>query len=232
MRLVLCLAVLIAAAPFSGRPAADTLLAAPALDAITGAVRARMGSSAEVTVAAVKETAAIPAFDEAVLAPGGRLELPVRVWFRGRKDGATRGLATVAAVTVRLEVSVEHAHAAHAVTHGRTLGAADVIAVRHAIARGPLRRLPTAAEVEGATALRDLPEGACLTAAMVSSPPAIVAGAEVVAVVRSGEVEVRATLEALDSGPVGARIRVMNPETRRTVRARVVSKGLVEIGHD
>lgn len=229
MRLWPCLAALLAAAPFAGRPLADARLDQPALDAIAQAVRGRMGASAEVEVADVRAASPPALFQEAALAPGGRLEAPVRVWFRARGERTGEGLETVGAATVTLRVSVVHAHAAAAIRHGRTLGPGDVVMARHVIARGPLRPLPTVDEVLGATVLRDLSDGACLTAAMVSSPPAIVAGAEVVAVVRIDGIEVRATLVALDNGSIGSRIRVMNPGTRRTVRARVVSRGQVEI---
>jgi flagella basal body P-ring formation protein FlgA len=45
-------------------------------------------------------------------------------------------------------------------------------------------------------------------------------------------VEVRAALVAVDSGAVGSEVRVMHPESRRTMRARVTGRAEVEIRHD
>jgi flagella basal body P-ring formation protein FlgA len=51
----------------------------------------------------------------------------------------------------------------------------------------------------------------------------------VLVVAAVGAVEVSATFVAADGGAAGDLIRVMNPDTRRYVRGRIVKKGLVEV---
>ena len=49
------------------------------------------------------------------------------------------------------------------------------------------------------------------------------------AVARVGEVEVSATMTAVQDGVEGAVIRVVNKESRRELRAKVVEPGVVEV---
>jgi len=47
-----------------------------------------------------------------------------------------------------------------------------------------------------------------------------------------GGIEAEARMVAADNGDKGSVIRVVNPESRRSIRARVVAAGVVEVIHD
>lgn len=209
--------------------AAPVTLDAAASAAIVAAVRARLGDSAEVAVASVSRIDAPTAASfEAVLDPAAAIGVPSRVVFRLRADGRERPVP-VGGATVVLRVAVDHVHATRAIGRGRTIEDGDVVTARHDLPRGALRRLPGLSDVIGGVATRDLSEGACVPTAAVAPQPVVRPGAAVTGLLRIDGVEVRARLVAMDSGKVGGRIRVMNPDSRRTFRARIVTRDLVEI---
>ncbi|MEZ5290618.1 MAG: flagellar basal body P-ring formation chaperone FlgA [Vicinamibacterales bacterium] len=141
----------------------------------------------------------------------------------------TTALVPVARRTVRLRVQVPHWHTTHAVARGTAVTEGDLTPVRHVLTNGPLDPPPALADLVGGAALRDLAADACVTARAVTPMPAVRAGEEVVAVVRMGGLEVRAALVAIDAGRPGARVRVRHPESKRTLTARVVGRGEVEV---
>lgn len=214
-------------------PAAVSL--PPAVEAaVTTAVRDRVGADAEVSITAV-ERLQLPEGDviDAVIQPGATIGGPVALVLRGLvvRDGATV-IAPVGRVVVRLRIVVTHFHASHAVARGSHLAANDLVEARHALPRGPLKAWPSSDVLDHGRVLQDLAADACLSARVVAPSVAVVAGRDVSAVVREGRVEVRAALVAVDSGGVGSEVRVMHPESRRTMRARVVGRAEVEIRHD
>lgn len=215
-------------------PEAPPALPPAASAAVAAAVRARVGEGAEVSVIRVEALSPIEGeVADAVLLPGATLGGAVQVVLRGVvQAGGAATLAPVGRARVRLAVRVAHLHAARPIRRGTRLTEADLTPAEHVLGAGPLKALPAADALVDARALQDLPGDACLTARVVAPSSAVVAGRDVAAVVRAGRVEVRATLVAVDSGAVGAEVRVMHPETRRTVRARVVGRAEVEIRHD
>jgi flagella basal body P-ring formation protein FlgA len=151
---------------------------------------------------------------------------------RGHRTGDGTELVAVGRVTVRVHVTVAHSHTTRAIARGSRLADADLATVRHALSRGALRPLPEGDALVDGRVLRDLPADACLTPQVVAPAPAVIAGREVAAVAREGDVEVRATLVAVDSGAVGEVVRVAQPGSRRTLRARVIGRAEVEIHHE
>lgn len=220
-------------------PAVPASAAEPSLDAtvrvVVAAVQARMGDGVEVAVADVRDVSLRggPLVD-AVPAPGATLGPATRFVLRGAAaTPADPGkLTAVGYATVSLTVTVEHAHTARAVRRGALLDAADLVPVRHVFAAGAFKRPPGVDDALHGRALRDLPAGACVSAQAVAPSPAVRAGADVVAIIRSGDIEVRADLVAVDSGAPGDTVRVINPQSRKTFRARVVARDVVEIGHE
>jgi flagella basal body P-ring formation protein FlgA len=213
-------------APPAGEP---VTLDAAASAAIVAAVRARLGESAEVAVETVSRLTAPPAAPlDAVLDPAAAIGVPSRVVFRSRPAGGARPLP-VGGATVVLRVAVDHVHATRAIARGHTIEIGDVVTARHDLPRGALRPLPGLTEILGGVATRDLKDGACVVAAAVAPQPVVRPGAAVTGLLRIDGVEVRALLVAMDSGKVGGRIRVMNPDSRRTFRARILTRDLVEI---
>ena len=206
-----------------------------AMRAVVAAVRARMGAGADVLVDAVHEVS-LPGgtLTDAIPAPGARLGGAVRFVLRGPGGTATDPgrMTSLGHATVALRVVIDHAHTARAVRRGLSLAAEDVMPARHVFETGALTPLPSVDDALHGRVLRDLPAGACLTRQAFTATPAVRAGADVVAIVRTGGIEARADLVSVDSGNPGDTVRVTNPESRRTFRARVVSRDLVEITHE
>ncbi len=206
-----------------------------AMRAVVAAVRARMGAGAEVLVDAVHEVS-LPGgtLTDAVPAPGATLGGAVRFVLRGPGGTASdpARMTPLGHATVALRVVVDHAHTARAVPRGASLAVEDVMPARHVFETGALTPPPSVDDALHGRVLRDLPAGACLTRRVFTATPAVRAGADVVAIARAGGIEARADLVSVDSGNPGDTVRVTNPGSRRTFRARVVSRDLVEISHE
>lgn len=213
----------------TGGPADTDRAAALVQRAIVAAVQTRMGAEAEVTVVGleVTELRALRSL-RAVPEPGARIG--ERMHFRlvgadergGRAEAAGRAEAFV-------RVDVEHVRARALVERGRELRDEDVEASRAELGVLPLRRLPRRGEVVGARALVNLAPGEVVAAPSVSSRPAVKSGQVVRAVARMGDLEASATLTAVQDGVEGAVIRVVNKESRRELRAKVLEPGVVEV---
>jgi flagella basal body P-ring formation protein FlgA len=191
---------------------------------IAAAAAARFGAGTEVDV---RLTADVPAtwhdqLETASIDPAARLGTPVWVTFAGAPGHSLRMSADV-------RVTVDHVRTAHPVLAGAVLAAEDFVAVHEAVTGLPFRRLPIAAEVLGARALRSLAAGDVIQSGFIVAPLVVHAGETVTAIARIGGVEVSARFVAADNGRAGDVVRVVNPETKRTVRARVVTSGTVEV---
>jgi flagella basal body P-ring formation protein FlgA len=211
-------------------PAAAAIVAAQTTDvgaarrSIAAAAAARFGVGAEVDV---RLTADVPAtwhdqLETASLDPAARLGAPVWVTFAGSPGHSLR-------ISADVRVTVDHVRTTHPVLAGAVLSAADVSDVREAVTGLPFRRLPIAAEVVGARVLRSLAAGDIIQSGFIVLPLVVHAGEPVTAIARIGGVEVSAQFVAAENGRTGDLIRVVNPETKRTVRARVVTSGTVEV---
>src|SRR5262249_25652696 len=132
----------------------------------------------------------------------------------------------------RVRIAVPHAVARRAALRGSVLQDDDVEARDGEVANVPLRRLPTVREIVSGRALRNLNEGDVVSSAAVTVAPAVRSGQEVRASVMAGGAEVTASLTAAQDGEPGAIIRVVNRDSRRQLKARVVSQGVVEVIHE
>jgi flagella basal body P-ring formation protein FlgA len=199
--------------------------------AMADAVRQRLGAGARVDVANVTTVAQLPAGRlEAVPDPDSRIG--GRVGFRlvtTRVSGGRVRAVRVGRASATVRVWLEQVRVRRFVARGMEVAAGDVDSVRDEVAAIPLRRLPAVAEVIGARALRDLPPGDCVTLGSVVLQPVVRTGDQVMAVATGSDFQVTATMVAVQSGAAGAVIRVVNRESRRTLRARIVSKGVVDI---
>ncbi len=221
--LTLLLLTFVAAEPVAGRTSEDRVR-----EAITAAVRARMGHGADVIVDSVTIESSIEAAAiQAVPEPGSKLGHVMRFTLRSGDMRARTGSATAL-----VRVSVEHAHTTRALDRGAVIAAGDVIASAHDLAGLALRPLPTLRDAAHARTLRPLAADACITASTVAALPAVRGGHDVVAVARIDGVEARTIVTASQSGEPGSIIRVVNRQSQRPLKARVVSAGLVEIIHD
>jgi flagella basal body P-ring formation protein FlgA len=193
----------------------------PLRRALVSAVLERMGPSAEVVVGAINPSWDGP-FTRVAIDPSARIGGPVAITI-------FTGPAASVRVSAVVKVVVDYVVAGRPVPGGQVLVAADVTAVRGVVAQVPFRRLPTLAEVVGARGLRPLAPGEIIQPSFVAAIPLVRAGQTVTARARIGSVEASLTFTAVDGGAPGDVIRIVNPDTRRTLRARVVSAGLVEV---
>lgn len=198
-------------------------------EAIAKAVTTRMGVGAEVTIDSLTIDAAIE--DGVVIAipePDSKLGRPMR--FVLRLAGDRRGRSGFATATIRVRVT--HAHATRNLDRGVDIADGDLVSATHDISNAVLRALPTLDVASHARTMRPIAQDACITAPAIAALPAVRGGRDVAAIVRIDGVEAQTTVTASQNGDAGAVIRVVNRQTQRALKARVVSAGLVEIIHD
>jgi flagella basal body P-ring formation protein FlgA len=225
MRRLLCLTALILLAA-AWPAAAETTLEERVSAAVVAAVRQKMGADADVIVETLDIASAGDASTiDAVPEPNARLGGVVRfaLTAQGRRIGHA---------DARLHVMAVHARAVRFMPRGATLGDSDIVDRRDEISEGPLRARLTTSGVSGCRVLRDIQAGAAITAASVMAKLAVRTGQTVTAVSRGAGIEVSASMVAADSGNPGSIIRVVNRDTRRALRARIISTEIVEIIHD
>src|SRR5690606_20322621 len=114
---------------------------------------------------------------------------------------------------------------------GMTVADEDVQVVRAELRGTPLRRLPKGDQVIGSRVLRPVPANAVLLPGAVVLRRAVEPGDRITAVAITGDIRVSAELRATDGGEPGDVIRVVNTDTRRSLRGRVIGEGLVEVGY-
>ena len=195
-----------------------------AVDAIRAAVLERMGPGVEVTVTPISVPAPPALFRAASPDPAAWLGKPMRF---SLVTGA--GLATAAGADLR--VVGEYAVPTQAIVAGHVLTADDVKSTKGELRDLPLRRLPTAESVIGAKALRMMAAGTTIQSSFVIVRRLIEPGDKVTVVAAAGGIEVTATLVAADGGQAGDVIRVVNPDTRKYLRGRILRAGFVEVIH-
>ena len=197
--------------------------------AVTRAVSARLGAGVEIAIASLQVTATSQ--DGLLTArpePAARLGRPsVFALTIDTRTGPRRigsAVAVVTAVATCLQTT-------RALQSGDKLSAEDVITARQPIADGPLKPMPVTDEAIGARVVRSLPEGAAVTAGNIQRLPLVRSGQQVALRARVGSIEVRGIGIAVESGQNGSLIRVVNPDSRRTLVGRVVGTGEVEVVH-
>lgn len=199
--------------------------------AIVEAVKSRMGPDADVRIGELmvnEQAVGVPA-DATLVArpePGARLARAIRFALSRRWNGGTR---TAGYALATIYVATPHARAVRAIDRGETVQADDVIAQRSEVGPVPLQRLPRAADVVGTRALREVAADEVLTRGIVGVKPAVRSGDVVAVRAREAGVTVQTQGVATQSGGVGETIRVVNPASRRRLKARVVAPGEVEV---
>lgn len=224
---VLALAALVAAAsaPATLRaagPHGASTVEVDAAAAVREAVLERLGREAEVDVLSVDGAAPGAVFVEAKPSPTARLGDPFRVTLIASEGRPVRATADV-------RVVVDHVVATHRLERGATLTEDDVEAQKGELVGVPLRALPRIDEVIGARVLRPIDAGAVVLPVSVALRRAVEPGDQVTVVAVRGPIEVTATFIASDGGRPGDVVRVMNPESKRYIRGRVIEEGRVEV---
>jgi len=208
-------------------PAGNAAAPAPApslsaADAVRVAVVARLGVPATVQIDSIDVTGDAPVFREARLAAAARLGGPVRFTLVTTSGAALPATATMT-VTGPFVVTTR------TVAKGESLKPEDLDESQRVITDVPLRRLPRLAELVGSRALRTLPAGEAVPGNAVTLRRKVEPGDAVTVVAASGAVEVTGTFVAADGGEPGRVIRVINPQTRRFLRGRVLPNGKIEV---
>lgn len=200
--------------------------------AITEAVKAKMGHAADVRIENLRiggRTAA-QGEDGALLArpePGARLGRTIR-FSLSRQAGRSRGSAVGYAVAT-VYVAAAHARSVRAIERGETIGPDDVVGSDTEVGAVLVERLPLANELVGTRVLRDIAVDEVLSRTAVALRPTVQSGDAVA--VRAGIDGVTAETAGVaeQSGGMGDVIRVVNPSSRRSLKARVVAPGKVEV---
>jgi flagella basal body P-ring formation protein FlgA len=199
--------------------------------AIETAIRARLGAAAvveidTVQVSWIREAASVEATPDV----GARLGAPLRFTLRTLEPGPAGPRVVVAgSAVVQGRVHLPHVHARQTLTPGTVLTEADLHQVTHHLTALPLKALPDASSLVGARVLRRVAADACIDGTAVALLHAVRSGQSVTAVSRFAGGEVSAVVVASEHGDPGRVIQVVNPQTRRALKARVLSAGVVEI---
>jgi flagella basal body P-ring formation protein FlgA len=167
----------------------------------------------------------------AIPEPGARLARPTRITLQwvGRPGRPTQPPLTAGYAIASVFVAVEHARTARSVGRGESFGEADLVASGTEVGAVLLQRLPRLSDAAGARALRDLMADEVLTRSAVAARPMVQSG-DVVAVRAAADgVTVQGQAVAQQSGEEGDVIRVVNRDSRRALKVRVVGPGRVEV---
>ena len=206
-----------------GVSSVSRLVAKTPQQAIEHAVAERLGGHVAVQVTSLQTTVADDESGlEAHVDPAARLGQPTR--FVLTSDGVRRGAAVAT-----LQVQAHFARATKAIARDESIMQDAFEIVDGELPAIALRRVPAPGEVVGLKARRAIARGEALTSAVLMMPPVVRSGEEVTVKVAIGTVEVTGVAVASGSGQAGDVIRVMQPRSRRLVRARILGPGVVEV---
>lgn len=198
--------------------------------AIERAVRLRMGADVDVAISGLRVQGLVEEGDDlqAIPDPGAKVGGPVRFALRVRRRGSdtVRIGRAEAGVTVR----AMHPRASRDIARGTVITEADIEMVIDSVGRVPLKPVPPVAP--GLKALRAIRSGDVLRAKMFAGTALVKAGDEVVTRASVGGVEVTGRAIAAQSGQFGRVIRVVNPDSGKRLRGRVVGEREVEVFHE
>ncbi len=199
-----------------------------AVAAARDAVHEAFGGDADVTLTS-PVLSLVPRADvigRAVPEPSSRTAGRVRFVLYGG-DGTRR----VGRLTADVRVVAPHLRATRAIDAGTVLAPELVEQVRADVGRQPLAALPAMTQALDATTRGALREGDIVTAMVIVVQPLVSSGSEVVTVARDGALEVRGRAIAAQSGGLGETVIVVNPDSRKRLRGRVVAEDVVEVLH-
>lgn len=197
--------------------------------AIEKAVHARVGR--DITVSVSEVSGVRLSMDSAVLVavpdPSARIGAAVRFVLSDGTPG--RGRSRVGEATATIQVSAFAVRAQRPIARGALVEIDDVATKESDLSGRPLRPLLALEDAVGARATRDLAEDSLVTTADIVPEPLVKAGDTVRAHVHVGDVELIGDVVAAESGLKDEVIRVVNQESRHTLRARVIGSGEVEV---
>jgi flagella basal body P-ring formation protein FlgA len=199
---------------------------------VVASVESKLGASARVDIASIDAsiTATASGTLVAVPDPAGRIGRPTRFFITSiGPDGARLRIGQAVAV---VNVVAERARVRHAVAAGHPVEPDDVEEATEELKDAPFRHVPTLVDVIGSRATRDLRAGSLVGETDVVVAPAVRAGDRVRATIRLETVVATLDAIAVETGVTGRSIRIVNPQSRRTMFARVTGNGEVEVIHE
>lgn len=216
--------VALAAAPAALPPDADRVRTA-----IEAMVHARLGAGVTVSVAGLSDVRLTGQAGPLLATPDpvARIGAPARFVLVDGTPGRTS--VRVGEATATVNVTADVVRTRRPIARGTRLGPDDVARTAADLGGRPLKPLPSLDESLGARAMRDLGVNAILGRGDIAAEPMIRVGDVVRARIRVGDVEVIATVIAAENGRADDVVRVVNRESRRTLRARVTGRGEVEV---
>jgi len=211
---------------------------APAYDeaavrlAVVDAVRARLGGDAEITLDKVKIVLASTGPVVATPEPGARVGRIVRFMLVPAAPSKSGTSSAAGYVLADVRAAVRHLEVVRPVTHGSELTADDLAEVVGDVGLMPMAPMPVLADVVGSHASRDMKPGDLITAAMLKSQPLVRSGDAVRTRAVIGQVEVVGRAVAQQSGQRNDRIKLINPDSRKSLTGLVTGAGEVVIVHE
>ena len=190
--------------------------------AIVNAVRARLGEAAEVSVAIGQVRLIDGEYDE--------LEArPTRFTLYQTSSNLSGGSVRVGYAVAEAHAVTEHVRTARPINRGTTLTDDDLVALDGDLGAVLMRPLPTHQSLVGAIASRDLRSGTLVTSTVVALPKLVRARESVVVRVQVGSVIASGHATATENGELGDVISLLNEQSGRRLRGRVVAPGEVEV---
>lgn len=229
--LTLAAGALVALGHGAARAADDATALDAAMAAARAAVRQAFGGDADVTLTGpvLQLAPGAGAIATAVAEPSSRTAGRVRFVLYGAASAT--GASRVGRLTAAVRVAAPHLRARAAIAARTTLTTDLLQVVREDVGRQPLAPLPALDVASGAKTRVAVPAGAVVSGLLLDVPAAVASGADVVVLARVGTLEVRGRAVAAQSGDLGDTVIVVNPDSRKRLRARVVGDGLVEVLH-
>jgi flagella basal body P-ring formation protein FlgA len=201
--------------------------------AIIKAVQARLGTGAEVRIEKVKIVRGPAADLVAIPEPGSRLGHIIRFTLRPATAQKAGDLAASAGYALaEVHAAAPHLEIGRVITRGSELAAADLVECDDDIGAVLLGPLPILADAVGTRAARDLQQGEVVTATMLRVQPLVRSGEVVRTRAIVGRVEVRGSAVAQQSGQRNDRIKLINPDSRKSLIGTITGAGEVVIVHE
>jgi flagella basal body P-ring formation protein FlgA len=224
--------VLLAACPIAHAQEATADEAAVRAAMIT-AVKAKLQADADVRLDKVKIVCGPAAAVVAIVEPGSRLGRVMRFTLRSaiaQKAGEAAGSIGYALAEVR--ASASHIEVGRPVARGSELTVGDLVERDDDLGAVPLAPLPVLIDAVGTHAARDLQPGEVVTTTMLRTQPLVRSGQVVRTRATVGRIEVTGSAVAQQSGQRNDRIKLINPESKKTMTGTITSAGEVVIVHE
>jgi flagella basal body P-ring formation protein FlgA len=195
--------------------------------AIATAVKARLGAPADVRVENVQARGDLAREFVARVPPGARTGMRTRFAL----VSADQAGAQVGEAEATIFIAAPHVRAVRPLHRGAAIPPDAVTEEDDDVGSIQIQGLPTAPQLTGATAAREIAQGEVLVASSIAVPAVVRAGDKLVVRAAAGALYVQAVVVAAQPGGLGDVIRCVNPDTRKAMAARIVAPGLAEVLH-